>query len=70
MSEPVLKTYTDGTKLWLLSGMLHRTDGPAAIYPDGYKEWWLNNYLMPFEEWCKKTKKTDEEIALLKLEYM
>jgi hypothetical protein len=21
----------------------HRLDGPAVMYPDGYKEWWLNN---------------------------
>ena len=24
------------------AGKIHRADGPAIIYPDGYKEWWIN----------------------------
>jgi hypothetical protein len=27
-------------------GELHREDGPAVEYPDGTKEWFLNNYLV------------------------
>lgn len=27
---------------WRMNGKLHRDDGPAVIYPDGTKEWWLN----------------------------
>jgi hypothetical protein len=27
---------------WLLNGYLHRVDGPAVEYEDGYKEWCLN----------------------------
>jgi len=23
-------------------GFWHRLDGPAIIYPGGYKEWWIN----------------------------
>lgn len=23
-------------------GQLHRTDGPARIFPDGYQAWYLN----------------------------
>ena len=26
-------------------GQLHREDGPAIDYPDGYKEWFLNGKL-------------------------
>ena len=31
--------------------------------------WGYKGYKYSFEEWCKKTKKTDEEIAMLKLKY-
>ena len=31
--------------LWRLNGKLHREDGPAAEWSDGYKEWWLNDKL-------------------------
>jgi hypothetical protein len=33
--------YPDGTKLWYLNGKLHREDGPAIEYLNGYKEWYL-----------------------------
>jgi len=26
---------------WKLNGNLHREDGPAVEYANGYKEWWL-----------------------------
>src|SRR5690606_40632873 len=29
----------------LVRGFLHRKDGPAIIYPDGRKEWWVNGIL-------------------------
>lgn len=25
------------------ANMVHREDGPAKMWPDGYKEWWINN---------------------------
>jgi hypothetical protein len=32
-----------GTKFWRNSeGELHRTDGPAIEYLDGYKAWWVD----------------------------
>jgi len=39
------KCYTDphGNKLWRdQKNRLHREDGPAAEWTDGFKEWWLN----------------------------
>jgi hypothetical protein len=43
MSEPVCHTFEDGTQEWLLpDGRLHRTDGPARIYPSGTQSWWQN----------------------------
>ena len=42
-----MKTYTveidnKGTKRWYINGKLHRKDGPAVEYEDGYKAWWIN----------------------------
>jgi len=43
-----------GTKMWYnRDGQLHRTTGPAVIYYDGQKEWWVNGY-------CKITKQMSE----------
>ena len=40
-AQPTINKY--GVKKWLNNnGQLHRTDGPAVIYPDGTKEYWIN----------------------------
>jgi hypothetical protein len=31
-----------GTQRWWKNGLLHREDGPAVIYLDGYESWYLN----------------------------
>ena len=33
---------SDGTKKWYKDDKLHRDDGPAIEYANGYKEYWLN----------------------------
>jgi len=38
-NEPVCITNILGTKRWYLGYKLHRLDGPAIEYTDGYKEW-------------------------------
>ena len=40
--KPILKTNILGDKHWFLNGKLHREDGPAVEYVDGYKSWYLN----------------------------
>ena len=42
MSEPIIEIDEYGTKVWYLNGKLHRKDGPAIEYANGYKEWWFN----------------------------
>ena len=42
MTEPICKTYANGTKHWWLNGNRHRSDGPAIEYANGYKAWFLN----------------------------
>jgi uncharacterized protein (UPF0216 family) len=45
-----MKTYTTtvdevGNKRWFLNGELHREDGPAVEYADGYKAWYKHDKL-------------------------
>ena len=40
--EPTMETNIFGTKRWLLNGKIHREDGPAIEFKDGYKAWCLN----------------------------
>jgi hypothetical protein len=30
-----------GTRLWLDADLVHRSDGPAAIFPDGLERWYV-----------------------------
>ena len=40
MIEYTVKVWDNGNKAWYLNGELHREDGPAVEYADGYKAWW------------------------------
>ena len=44
-NKPELKIDKYGNKRWYLNGKLHRIDGPAIEYPNGYKVWYLNDKL-------------------------
>ena len=50
MIEYTVKAYDDGSKMWHLGDVLHRADGPAIVYADGGKEWWLNGILVTEQE--------------------
>ncbi len=45
--DPVPEHYTgitkweNGDKFWYIEGKLHRLDGPAREFSDGYKQWWI-----------------------------
>ena len=56
MKEYTVKVYEDGSKCWLLRGLIHREDGPAIEYPDGTKRWLLRGLLHredgPAIEWA------------------
>ena len=67
---PAIK-YLDGSEEWLVYDLYHREDGPAIIWMNEKRQYWyLNDIEYSFEEWCEKTNKTDEEITILKLEYL
>ena len=43
MSESVMETDEFGNKFWKNSeGQIHRTDGPAIVWPDGDTSWYVN----------------------------
>ena len=42
-------------KVWLKDGEWHREDGPAIVYNDGEKEWWLDGICI----WYSHHKKLD-----------
>ena len=42
MKEYIVKIHDDGSKSWYLNGQLHREDGPAIKWANGYKKWCLN----------------------------
>jgi hypothetical protein len=40
------KTYSHSTRFWFNdNNELHRTDGPAAEWANGDREWWVNGLL-------------------------
>ena len=50
----------DGDKSWYLNGKLHREDGPAIEYANGYKSWYLNGDEVTEEEHKRMTSKVVE----------
>ena len=61
-------------EVWLNEkNRIHREDGPAMIErtnPNNIVYYWiLNGDLYTFEEWCKATNKTKEEMVQMKLIY-
>jgi len=74
--------YTGTIRYFDEKNKLHREDGPAVIYPDGYQKWYYNNKLHRFggpaviypdgrKEWWlngKKIRKRDfKSVALIKV---
>ena len=51
------------------SGLLHRTDGPAVVYPDGNHSWWLNGERLTFEQWLNKLDTAPRNRTLLALKW-
>jgi hypothetical protein len=47
--------YNDGSRSWWLDFQLHREDGPAVEYPNGYKGWYLKGEKLTEEEFLKRT---------------
>ena len=59
---------------WYINGVLHRENGPAIIHYNGENtdpmiSWILDQKKYSFESWCNILNKTDEEQAILKIEW-
>jgi len=54
---------------YILNKKYHREDGPARIYSNGNKFWYLNNVEYSFEEFLEKTPISYEEKIFLRLKY-
>jgi hypothetical protein len=70
MTEEIVKgEFPTVTVFVKRGGLLHREDGPAAIFKYGHIDWYLDGVAYDFEEWCELLNKTPKEIMLLKLKY-
>ncbi len=51
--------------IWFLNGEYHRDDGPAVIYEEGLKSWWLYNIRYDSqEEWFDSLTSEQKEKAI------
>jgi len=67
---PYCIEFSNGTKKFMnYYRELHREDGPAIIWEDGTKNWFLNGMQYSFEKFLEKTSITDEEKVFLRLKY-
>ena len=67
-TKPTCRTYKNGHKSWVLpNGQLHREDGPAVIYPDGYSFLYLGNRCYSEKAYSEKIKELaqDKEFATI-----
>jgi len=68
-AKPYCIEYSNGTKKWIINRKLHHEDGPAIIWDDGSKFWYLNDIEYSFEEFLEKTPISDEEKIFLRFKY-
>lgn len=55
-NKPISVTYKNGTKLWFLNKKYHNLEGPAREFPDGGKEYYIDDVQYSFEEWDRLRK--------------
>lgn len=59
-----------GYKMWYQGDGLHRLDGPAVIYPNGTKVWYINDARChSWHEFQEQSGLSNEEMSLLILKY-
>jgi len=56
----------NGVQYWYKDGLLHREDGPAEIWPNGYLYWYLNDICYSREDYYRELHKrgviSDEDL--------
>ena len=60
-----------GDQFWLnYNGQYHREDGPAVIWANGTKTWWINsNPCYNNKSFQKAANLSDEDMLMIKLKY-
>jgi hypothetical protein len=61
----IIKSRSDGSIFHYKAGKLHRTDGPAIMYDDGFKLWFLYGKNCTEEMHKKLTQSPNSELLLL-----
>ena len=70
--------YTD-TKLWLENNLVHRSDGPAVISPDGVERWYIrgkevtrdvNTFFFQNKWSAQRGLDTAEKMALFQVKFL
>lgn len=70
MNKSKCTVWKNGTKNWYFKGLIHREDGPALEFSNGYKAWYLNgrclDYLVVVDDpyYQKKYPKLVESIMI------
>lgn len=57
---------------WYLNGKPHRIGGPARLSNNGLTEWWIDNHIYNFNDYCKELQRLgipENDIIVLKLKY-
>ena len=63
-----VRVYKDGRKCWFLNGNLHREDGPAIEWSNGYKAWYLDGKKLTEQEHKAATSKHTCEGKIIMVE--
>ena len=66
MEEYIVRVYDNRTEWYNKANQLHRLDGPAVEWSNGYKEWWIEGkYYATEKEWEKARCPSLEEAAAM-----
>lgn len=58
--------WRDGTMSWWIDGQLHREDGPAVLYTDGFREWFLSGEKLTEEQFVRHVELIRQNNVLVK----
>jgi hypothetical protein len=65
-----MKMDLDGNQEWYINGRFHRTDGPAIIYFNGMKRWYLyDKRFLDNKSYQKVAGISDEDMTAIILKY-
>lgn len=57
METYIVEVYSSGNRYWYQNDKLHRHDGPAVEFADGYRAWWIDGVQLTEKEFNQQTQK-------------